>query len=644
MELTTSAIFQGLIAFSFALFFSELGKALIRISKIQIRQLEGGHRLENFYLKASVQFVLGFAIWGLFGQVIAQFGWFSPKFILISAAPVIIWGLWTARLAWKFQKIPIEKSPENLCLALIIFLMLVFFVLTFSPPGTDALAYYLTQSKLISFTHALVTVPTYEPFIQNGLGAEVILAALISIGGILAAKNFVWYVAFASLGLIYGITRQMGGSRRAGIFSVAILLTSTAFTLVMWDGKTDLFAHAVALLTFTVCLSLPDLSERKNLALIGALWSLSIFYKLSYLPDMTVALFIFLIYTYRDLLASKEFSKLAKKAALVLLAFLVIFAVNSMKNWYLFGEPLAPFFFLKKGPEGFNLDQVWFNAENTGWIVKTYPLALVFGQYPMQHGNFSPLWLVLLPLGFFVRPEGLPSKSSLALFLSAAAGLITWVLLRPSVLAPRYFLIVGSLMYPHLAICATQLPAMFQNKVYKKGMRWILYLVVAGVLYSQIALWKGHTAEAIRYAVLQDKKWDDPIWQTLRLADENRQPGEKIAMFYYYRSPLSPQSLLCLSTRADLRSILRKDDSLSIWEKLYNEGYSSVVIDTLSFKSIFEDAVKGEKNIHNFDEPAPEWMEVEKHQMEQERYSVTTIKSKRPSEARKQCLFNEKIL
>ena len=314
---------------------------------------------------------------------------------------------------------------------------------TLSAPGTDAMAVYMAQAKLIAATGRLVPVRDYELFLHFGLTAELNFAALIILVGEIAAKMSVFFVALASAAVVWAISKRAGLGLLGCWAALVMLFTSTAFTLVLWDGKTDLYANLFGLATIYWAMRLCDGRELTPAMMVGVMAALAITNK----PSLAVVLppMIFILALWRFATGAKL---KAVEVPSALLGSIIVMGLGAVfgaapvvaKNWVLFNEPLAPFVYLN-GSSGVAFDQAWYSPENTRWIVLTYPFALTLGKYPMQHGTLSALTLALWPL-ILLRSETSPRVTPALrnLTIAALVAVLAWIVARPSVLAPRYIL------------------------------------------------------------------------------------------------------------------------------------------------------------------------------------------------------------
>ena len=125
-----------------------------------------------------------------------------------------------------------------------------------------------------------------------------------------------------------------------------------------------------------------------------------------------------------------------------------------IKNWAFFQEPFAPFFFFAETGNRW-IDQTWFSPENVNYILLTYPLAIVFGQYPMQEGNLSVLVFAFMPMILLLpKPVSFKNSRLFQITMIALMCIGVWIILRPSIIAPRYILAAFLLLIPATARAA----------------------------------------------------------------------------------------------------------------------------------------------------------------------------------------------
>ncbi|MEL6881893.1 MAG: hypothetical protein AAFP09_15305, partial [Cyanobacteria bacterium J06607_10] len=369
-------------------------------------------------------------------------------------------------LTWEKHDLFPKSRPGQVLACSTILLICFVAVITFSFPGTDALAYYMAQPKLIATTGHYTPLPGYEYFATLPAIAEMPYAFMYCLAndsfGWVAAKLSMWPVFVAVLALLWQLVRRLGVSTQAAWMFVALGTTSTAITLVAWDGKTDLIGVMYAL---SAAVLLPGLSadSRPRSAGIAAnfpqpsqsfpwfmgwMAACAVMAKLSFLLILPFCLGVPLILLWRR--QPKRCTQFVIKSCLAAAgAFMLGWW---FKNFVLFTDPFAPLLNFRASTPEFALEQVWFSPENTRWLLMTYPLALIFGNYPLQHGGLSPIWLVLFPT-IAMRPwKSEAGLKSLYLACGGLTGMMAWMLLRPSVIAPRYFLPTLLLLCPILVL------------------------------------------------------------------------------------------------------------------------------------------------------------------------------------------------
>ena len=452
-----------------------------------------------------------------------------------------------------------------------------------APPIGDAEAFYVTYARIIATSGRLEPMPgLYEAFSPIGLVGEMHLAALLSLSGIGAAKGFVWLIGLALACLLANLCAAAGAGRVGQLAAFVLLLSSSAFTYHLFDGKVDLFAAALALLAIRWALAadIPGLRP-VALSIAGFAGGFAVVAKFSYAIAFVPSLC--LLIAWREWLRTGSPLAVVQAGAIVGGAAVVAVIPHLAKNALLFGAPLAPFFGAGEGQDW--LQQVWFGPEDTRWIVSTYPLALVFGRYPMQGGNLSWLWLSLLPLAALLpRPERWWRSVVVQLTVVGLLGAVLWVALRPSVIAPRYLLATLLLLFPLAVLALEQVlrvdrpPRWFSAALAAAATGALLMFVYPALsaLRAAPALVLGHAhpcALASAYCA--------PLLQLNREAAA----GDRVWIGGYYTYWMRDDLLQCRDRGAETRAQRTLKGPGTDWETLIREGFRWVLIETASHRA-----------------------------------------------------------
>jgi hypothetical protein len=450
------------------------------------------------------------------------------------------------------------------------------------PPMGDGEAFYFVYGKFIAAGGKLAPLTgNYEPFSTIGLLGEVHFAALMSIAGASAAKLFVWLIACAACMALWEIGRTCGLGPRGRLVTVVLTLTSSTFVLYIPDGKVDLFAAALGLGAYYWALqpanSLAPLAASR---LSGLFAGLACVAKFSYIPVLAPGLLLLFLLKRSD---PGIRSRLLPLANLALFAGLALLP-HLTKNTVFFGEPLAPF--VTASSERAWLNQVWFGPEATAWIVKTYPLALVFGQYPMQGGTLSFAWLALLPLAFLLPRSCYSLGGPLGQATAAGLlGLVLWVSFRPSVIAPRYILAPLLLLFLPVGKVAETPFGSHTRLLEHAALACLLVACLTNVLSEGralrdgIAFARGRLPPCYRASIY--------CAELARVNDVAR-PGERAFLLLYHSYWLRPDLLLCRNTHAEGLAVKAATSAEDAWSKLAAAGLSLLVVDRTSHAADFK--------------------------------------------------------
>ena len=449
------------------------------------------------------------------------------------------------------------------------------------PPNGDAVAFYMVYPKIIAATGTLE--PMHGPyyfFSTIGLPVELHYAALMALADEHAAKFLMFPIAISTGVMLAGIVRLCGGRTTAVTLAWAMLFSSYTFHHYIYDGKVDLAAAAYGLAAvFWLLRGTVSRISVPACALAGWFAGLATMAKFSYLLALGVSLFVLFSWQFvirRSLGASfrSVIVNLACVGVVMASAAIVAWLPQFLKNWALFGAPLAPFI---GGPAAGNLlNQVWFSPADTGKILLTYPFALVFGRYPMQGGGLSLLFLAFVPfLLWLPYPKSWRESSTIAVTVAALSGVLAWMVLRPSVIAPRYILTSLVLFVPILAIAVERV---LEDRTTQRFLRMGTTITV--VLAIGASFWHLLPIPSVIFsgASFRDNVCSQPSpeCEAFSKLAKTADPSERILIASYYPYWLNADQLQCRDTLEEQREIPDQGQLLS-W--LGVKGFRYVVVD-----------------------------------------------------------------
>ena len=580
---------DGVALVAYALACVALGAAMLRLVLRQ-QAIDGVHALARF----SSAFIIG---QGVLAQALLLAG------LVLDFTSTLVWAAVALSIALGARALRAEAKPLSLvardawagwrneesyawkAIALLCGALLLLWgcaALAYPPMG-DGEAFYFVYGKFIAAGGKLVPLTgDYEPFSTIGLLGEVHFAAVMAIAGAAAAKLLVWLTACAACLALWEIGRTCGLGQRGRLVTVVLTLTSSTFVLYIPDGKVDLFAVALGLCAYYWALQpattlMPLAASR----LSGLSAGLACVAKFSYIPVLAPGLLL--------LILAKRGGGSGARGRLLVLANLALFAAlgalpHLTKNTVFFGEPLAPF--VTAVSERAWLNQVWFGPEATAWIVKTYPLALVFGQYPMQGGTLSFAWLALLPLAVFLPRSYYSLKGPLGQATAAGLlGLVLWVCLRPSVIAPRYILAPLLLLFLPVGSAVETLFGAQARLLGRAAVACLLVACLANVVSEGRALRDGIAFVRARLPAC----YRASIYCTeLARVNDVARPGERALLLLYYSYWLRPDLLICRNTARESLAVKRATTVEDAWTKFTAAGLSLLVVDPTSHASDFK--------------------------------------------------------
>ncbi len=539
-------------------------------------------------VEVATAFLLGQGVLANIWLLLALFALFSPPIVvgllvlsLLAGAPAA-WPV-ARDVAGRLRPLQVDFRAASPWYKTIIGLVGVYLLVQAVgaiglPLSIDPAAFYLALAKNIAASHRIVPLPGYELFTQIGILAEMHYAALLLLGNLGAAKLIVWFVSVTAAIMMVAIARTIGLGRYGQTLALVALLTSTSFTLVMTDGKTDLLAAALGLAAYYWALQAGRPGERSAVALAGLFLGLAIVAKISYLVALAPGIGLLVLWR-RWMASERPWSWPAVRSTSVAMLILggtlfLTFLPQVIKNTMLFNQPLAPFIVSNSTSQW--LDQQWFSPEVTRRILLTYPLALTLGQYSTQYGNLSPLLLAFLPLAFLLpRPRPFLSSPLVQITIVAVIGIVAWVILRPAVFALRY-LLAPLLLLSLLPIRGAEYTYRLEAPV--RRISWGISTFTLVVLLLTTIQATKQVGDTISMIGETECETTGSSCRVLEVVNQDAQPGERLYLASYYRYWLRPDLLQC-SAQPEDRQGLGADTPEERWAALYQRGFRYLVID-----------------------------------------------------------------
>ena len=573
-------------------------------------------RGEHVWVPVASAFMLGVGVLSSVWILLGLAGWLSPSVVIAILAVFLTAG--TPRFLALYSDVlkalrefrqwfqGLDRAMFTVLLVACALLGLLGIGAFIKPPLGDAEAFYMTYPKIMAASQRVAEMPGgYADFSRIGLLGEVHHAALLALGGPSAAKLFVWIVALATIVMFLVVGTYVGLGQIGLCFLFLMLVTSSAFTNHTGDGKVDLFGAAVGVgAVYWALRSGEPRWGRPALKIAGLLAGFSVVAKLSYFVALLPPLC--LIIAWNVWIASTQTGSgvgtrlLASVRPLTSFSswFVLGMAPHMIKNAVLFSAPLAP---VVGGGGASWLNQTWFSGADTAWILLTYPLALVFGRYPMQSGNLSLLFLAFAPLLFLVPALRALMKRPLVQVTSAALiGTGMWMALRPSVIAPRYLLATLFLFAPVVALAAER-TYLDESRPRIVSVAMILTVLMAIVIVaSPLTKLPKYFVEVMR-GTFPECGLASGYCEPLSKLNDQAAPGARVLFSGYYSYWLRPDLLQCRDNRQDEQSLANAATPEDRWATLYGRGFRYLVIDKVTH---------ADKWIAWSPVTAPSWLEV----------------------------------
>lgn len=443
--------------------------------------------------------------------------------------------------------------------------------------GYDAVALYFSSAKLTALAHQ-VRFAQADSFIISAWHTGINHAAIIEAFGDQAARMHSWVSAIIILIFCLAIGANMGLSKQAQANHIVLILTTTAFTDVMGDGKVDLASTAPAMAAIYWMARNQNAPTRVDLLFTGIFVGFAMIAR----PHNIFLLGILLgVYYLQELIspirAQTETFYTFLRMRLVLIGgpVVLLLTFHLFTNWLLLGNALAP---IDNFQDANTTNWQWQINPEQIWIFRlAYPLAMTFYNNPQSGGNISPLFLAFLPflLVWFFRGQMEFFLGLRRLLYAACSTLLLWVFLIFTILEIRYVFFLWFIIFMPVAI-AMEYAQKSKDLIVRFNLNALIIFMtiysISRIIYISLD----------SYSPLNQR--GNPNCQNMEYCDlllpinQVAKPGDRVLTLGAYRYYLRNDLLAC-STTSNEYDILRIAASRGIdefWEEVYRQGYSYI--------------------------------------------------------------------
>ncbi|MFZ4827591.1 MAG: hypothetical protein ACOYLB_09545 [Phototrophicaceae bacterium] len=443
--------------------------------------------------RLALSFILGVGGLGWLWSILISLGWFTP--VVVGGVSVLfgvmgvleVWGLRHAlvqAVGYIGHELRAESWLGRVLMVAVLSLIGLTALRVILPVTWDAGATYLLMPSYVALSGDWSLMPNWTHFEVSGFIAEAHMAVHLLAEHLLLGRLFMWWVAVAIGVLLADIGQhrlQLPPSARWMIW--AILFTSTAFTNLIADGKTDLVGMALALLAWWFLLQLDPASlTPRALMFVGAMVGMATLSKLTYLALLG---FSFSLYVGWLLVTTRHSLKHGLREAIGALVWIgvggvVVLIPHFIRNGLFFGEPFTPFIRLHPTDRASVIGEAWTPPAVVNHVRWLYPFFTVLGRDRLNYmyGNLSPLWLACLPSGLWVMWHQRSNRRLWAVMLIVTLTMVLYLALLYTVLELRYVLGMVAFWMVLASLGAVGIP----SRGYQAGVQSLTLAVVLGAI------------------------------------------------------------------------------------------------------------------------------------------------------------------
>lgn len=587
--------FQNIsVLFLLFLFYIGFGNTFLSIFKLDKRM--------NSSLNFLCSLYLGIGFWYYSASLLGLFGHFKASIIIwIFSAIFLISFVKVIKLIINFYNefsVQLKESvPDSFVWKSIYFITILIVmsgVFSFCLPiESDGAAFYMPLAKMVAASGWLEKLPGYEIFSTVGVFGELQLATLLVFDAEYAARMLGWLVFIPIIVLLFQFKNRLALTRESNVVQILSVFSSTCIYYISTGGKIDLFSAVVGFLGIFL------LYFENNYIVAALLLAFACVAKLSlFIPFFPIVAFGILSYWYFNY-NRNNLNKLIILFGLMGLVFLIVLFPHFLKNYYFYNNPLAPFYGAK-----LQWETNWFSEETTKRILYAYPLVWFYGGYWGQLGVLSLPILMFLPFSVkksqFIKINLQPMSF---LIIASFLGLLFWMIMRPSFIAPRYILAMLLVSVPLAALGFDSYFKKNINNLFKQ--RFVLFVLFLWSLHSLVKINNFGLSTMNFFNFLKNTEvcaQDGINCRVIEEINSRSLEGDRVLQLSYYTYWLRPD-LIQNMKRTDEIKIEPSMSPEDIWKIIYEQNFSYLYLDLSTHR---QDIIKYalDKN--------PSWVKIEK--------------------------------
>jgi hypothetical protein len=444
-------------------------------------------------------------------------------------------------------------------------------MLTSSRLGYDSVYIYFSDPKLTALSGKL-NFFLNDLFVVSSFQTGIEYSANMLLFGDQAARMFTWVSGCLVVAFSLGIAQRVGLSNSAKAMLLALIMSSTAFTDLLGDGKVDLTNSAIVLASVYWMTAGDRKSDRLLAGFFAGLAMATRPYNIFLLAVFIATLYLLRAGSTRGTSVGHQLKALWGALFWIGVGSILPLAVHLAENWLFLGDPFA----MLANTQNITSEKwQWTIDPQTLFLMRlTYPFVVTFVNNSQSIGSITPLFLAILPCLLIedVRKKVILGRPLIGLLIASLITLLLWITLFFTIMETRYvFFIWITLFIPAAEVLAAALNTMGR--------------VFQGVIYALVLILLGFLFFRTLYIALDTYSPLDPqgnpqcsgfvFCDYLAPINDEAPSGERVLSLLAYRYYLRTDLFAC-STKTEEYDLLRDasaQDTESFWEEVYRQGY-----------------------------------------------------------------------